>query len=169
MSSSKSQFNVLYRLFNRRRIIRNLEIFQDFIVIALMVCLLVDMVFLLVSVIQTLLQLQTADFKSFTSDILFLLILVELFRLLVVYLQEHRISVEVAVEVAIVSVIREVIVHGALEIEWRQMLAICFFLLVTGGLLLICHQNACSTDLAGNKPTLILKRSGSKNQHSEDE
>lgn len=42
----------------------------------------------------------------------------------------------VAVEVSIVSVLREVIIRGALEIPWQQILAVCAFLLVLGGLLL---------------------------------
>jgi uncharacterized membrane protein (DUF373 family) len=41
-----------------------------------------------------------------------LLILVELFRLLIIYLQEHRVSIGVAVEVSIVSVLREIIVKA---------------------------------------------------------
>lgn len=76
-------------------------------------------------------------FQGVTSDILFILILVELFRLLIIYLQEQRISVGVAVEVSIVSVLREVIIREVLEIPWQQILAICAFLLVLGGLLLI--------------------------------
>ncbi len=59
-----------------------------------------------------------------------MLILVELFRLLMVYLQEHSISVGVAVEVTIVSLLREIVVHGALEISWVNTLAICGLLFV---------------------------------------
>ena len=76
-------------------------------------------------------------FQNVTSDILFILILIELFRLLIIYLKEQRISIGVSVEVSIVSVLREVIIRGALEISWQQILAICAFLLVLGGLLLI--------------------------------
>lgn len=72
-----------------------------------------------------------------TADILFLLILVELFRLLIIYLQEQRISIGVAVEVAIVSALREVIVKGVLETDWSQVLATCAFLLVLGVLLVL--------------------------------
>src|ERR671932_2811643 len=77
------------------------------------------------------------DFQAVTSDILFLLILVELFRLLIIYLQEQRVSIGVAVEVAIVSVLREVIVRGVLETSWVQILAACAFLLVMGTLLVV--------------------------------
>ncbi len=65
-----------------------------------------------------------------------MLILVELFRLLIIYLQEQRVSIGVAVEVAIVSVLREVIVRGVLETNYSQVLATCAFLLVLGALLI---------------------------------
>lgn len=76
-------------------------------------------------------------FQNVTSDILFILILVELFKLLIIYLREQRISVGVAVEVTIVSVLREIIIRGALEIPWQQILSVCSLLLVLGILLLI--------------------------------
>lgn len=76
-------------------------------------------------------------FQNITSDILFILILVELFKLLIIYLREQRISVGVAVEVTIVSVLREIIIRGALEIPWQQILSVCSLLLVLGILLLI--------------------------------
>jgi uncharacterized membrane protein (DUF373 family) len=68
---------------------------------------------------------------------LFLLILVELFRLLIIYLQEHRVSIGVAVEVSIVSILREIIVHGILETPWTQVLSTCAFLIALGILLII--------------------------------
>jgi uncharacterized membrane protein (DUF373 family) len=77
------------------------------------------------------------EFQTVTSDILFMLILVELFRLLIIYLQEHRVSIGVAVEVSIVSVLREIIVRGVLETPWVQVLVACAFLIVLGALLVI--------------------------------
>ncbi|MEB3322416.1 MAG: phosphate-starvation-inducible PsiE family protein, partial [Synechococcaceae cyanobacterium] len=70
----------------------------------------------------------TLQFHAVTADILFILILVEVFRLLIIYLQEQRVSIGVAVEIAIVSVLREVIVRGVLETDWHQILAVCVFL-----------------------------------------
>jgi uncharacterized membrane protein (DUF373 family) len=63
------------------------------------------------------------------ADILFILVLIELFRLLIIYLEEHRVSVATMVEVGIVATLREVILKGAMQIEWRQMLVLCVFLL----------------------------------------
>ena len=77
------------------------------------------------------------NFQQVTADILFLLVLVELFRLLIIYLQEQRVSIGVAVEVCIVSVLREVIVRGVLETPWVQILSTGAFLIVLGVLLVV--------------------------------
>jgi uncharacterized membrane protein (DUF373 family) len=69
------------------------------------------------------------DFSAVIADILFILVLIELYRLLIIYLDEHRISVSTMVEVGIVSTLREVILKGALQIDWRQMLVLCAFVL----------------------------------------
>lgn len=55
-----------------------------------------------------------APISAITADILFILILVELFRLLIIYLLEQQVSIGVSVEIAILSVLREVIVNGVL-------------------------------------------------------
>lgn len=116
-------------------IIRALETVQDLIVISLCVGLFSFMVMQLREMVLSLLP--PLDLQNVTSDILFLLILVELFRLLIIYLQEHRVSIGVAVEVSIVSVLREIIVRGILETPWTQVLATCTFLLVLSVLLIV--------------------------------
>lgn len=117
------------------RVIYTLEAVQDLIVISLCIGLFSFMVMQLRELVFSLLP--PLDFHKVTSDILFLLILVELFRLLIIYLQEHRVSIGVAVEVSIVSVLRETIVRGVLETPWSQVLATCSFLLVLAVLLVV--------------------------------
>ncbi|BAZ53919.1 hypothetical protein NIES4103_66030 [Nostoc sp. NIES-4103] len=124
----------LYEI-NRGRIVRSLEFIQDVIVISLCIGLFSFMVLQVRDMFLSLLP--PLDFHVVTADILFLLILVELFRLLIIYLQEQRISIGVAVEVSIVSALREVIVKGILETNWSQVLATCAFLLVLGILLIL--------------------------------
>ena len=124
-----------YRWLNSNQVIRLLETVQDFIVICLCIGLFSFMVLQLREMFLS--MLPPLDFQPITSDILFLLILVELFRLLIIYLQEHRVSIGVAVEVSIVSVLREVIVRGVLETPWSQVLVACVFLVVLGALLVI--------------------------------
>lgn len=120
---------------NRDRIVRSLEMIQDLIVILLCIGLFSLMVLQTGHMFLSLLP--PLNYHLVTADFLFLLILVELFRLLIIYLQEHRVSIGVAVEVSIVSVLREIIVQGVLETTWYQVLAACAFLSVLGLLLVI--------------------------------
>lgn len=124
-----------YEQSNRNRMVRILETIQDLIVISLCIGLFFVMAIQLRAMFISLLP--PLNFKAVTSDILFLLILVELFRLLIIYLQEQRVSIGVAVEVSIVSVLREVIVRGVLEAHWSQILSACAFLLVMAVLLVV--------------------------------
>ena len=131
----KSLKMLLNNWFKKDRVIRNLEIVQDFIVISLCVGLFSVMLLRLGDMFFSVMHLHKS--QQIISDILFILIMVELFRLLVIYLREHRISLGAAVEVAIVSALREVILYGILEIQLNQIIGVCSFLIVLGGLLLI--------------------------------
>lgn len=124
-----------YSWFNKSWIVRALETIQDLIVVSLCIGLFSVMAIQLRALFISLLP--PLNFKAVTSDILFLLILVELFRLLIIYLQEQRVSIGVAVEVSIVSALREVIVRGVLETPWSQILSACAYLLVMGALLIV--------------------------------
>ena len=121
--------------FSRNHVVKALEMVQDLIVVSLCIGLFCVMVIQLRAMFISLLP--PLNFHDVTADILFLLILVELFRLLIIYLQEQRISIGVAVEVAIVSVLREVLVRGILEVPWTQVLATCAFLLALAFLLVV--------------------------------
>ena len=121
-----------YEWLKRNQIVRVLETVQDLFVISLCIALFALMAIQLREMFFELLP--PLDFPGVTSDILFLLILVELFRLLIIYLQEQRVSIGVAVEVevSIVSVLR-----GVLETSWIQILAACAFLIVMAALLVV--------------------------------
>ncbi len=124
-----------YKFLNSRGVIQILEFIQDLIIISLCIGLFSFMAMQLREMFVSLLP--PLNFPRVTADILFLLILVELFRLLIIYLQERRVSIGVAVEVSIVSVLREIIVKGILETPWSQVLATCSFLLVLAVLLVV--------------------------------
>jgi uncharacterized membrane protein (DUF373 family) len=104
-----------------------LEFTQDIIVFCLCAMLLVTMGIKLFHLGRLLIQ--GTDFSLVVGDILFILVLVELFRLLLIYLEEHRVSVATMVEVGIVATLREVILLGALHIEWEHLLVVCAFIL----------------------------------------
>lgn len=123
-----------YQLFRRPQLVQSLEAVQDLIAVSLCLGLFCVMALQLRQIFTSLLG--KPEFHAITADILFILILVELFRLLIIYLQEQRVSIGVSVEIAIVSVLREVIVRGVLETDWRQILAVCLFL-ATAALLMV--------------------------------
>lgn len=129
--SSKQRSSLL----NLNIIVQSLELIQDFIVICLCLGLFSFMVLQIREMFLSLLP--PVQFQAVTADILSLLIWVELFRLLIIYLKEQRVSIGVAVEVAIVSVLREIIVRGVLETNSTQVLAACGFLLVLGVLMVV--------------------------------
>lgn len=123
-----------HQTFRRPQIVQSLEAVQDLIAVSLCMGLFCVMALQLKGIFSSLLI--TPQFHAITADILFILILVELFRLLIIYLQEQRVSIGVSVEIAIVSVLREVIVKGVLETEWQQIFAACLFL-ATAALLMV--------------------------------
>lgn len=113
---------------SRNRSLRKyLELVQDIIVLGLCAGLFIAMLVKLFHLGKSLLS--GTDFSLVIADILFILVLIELFRLLIIYLEEHRISVATMVEVGIVATLREVILTGAMQVDWRQMLVLSAFLL----------------------------------------
>jgi uncharacterized membrane protein (DUF373 family) len=113
---------------------RTLENLQDVIAFLLMGLLLVLSLQALWRLARMAL-LEAAATPQVLSEIVFVLILTELYRLLIFYLREHRISVALMVEVALVSILREVMLEGAHEYEWPRLLGLSLFLTVLGGLL----------------------------------
>lgn len=113
---------------------RALENVQDVVVILVMVALLALSLQAMWRLGRTAV-VEVAPVSHVLSDVIFLLILTELYRLLIYYLREHRISVALAVEVTLVSVLREVMLNGAHEFEWHRLAALSLLLSVLGGLL----------------------------------
>jgi uncharacterized membrane protein (DUF373 family) len=130
---------------------RTLENLQDVVASLLMLV-------LLVLSLQALWRLarmavfEAAAPPQLLSEVVFVLILMELYRLLIFYIRELRISVALTVEVALVSTLREVMLKGALEFEWYRLVAISLLLLVLGGLLAMerwmgrCRSEMSETD-----------------------
>jgi uncharacterized membrane protein (DUF373 family) len=115
------------------RLRRYLELTQDIIVLGLCAMLFVAMLIKLFQLGN--LMLHGTDFSALVGDVLFILVLIELFRLLLIYLEEHRFSVSTMVEVGIVSTLREIILKGPMEADWRQLLVLCVFILSLGAVL----------------------------------
>ena len=116
---------------NRRHLVRSvLEFVQDLIVIGLCVGIFAAMVIKLLHLGRALMG--GTDFSQVLADIMFILVLMELFRLLLIYLEEHRVSISTMVEVGIVAAIREALLIGALHVNWLQLLVLCAFILTLG-------------------------------------
>lgn len=160
----KSRFLFCDRWLDRHTIVRNMEAIQDLIVIILCLGLFTLMIVQLWGIFMAIVR--SLDYKYVTAKVLFVLILVELFRLLIVYLQEHSISVGVAVEVTIVSLLREVIVHGALEISGVQTAAICGLLVSLGALLIVCAKTPHMDCLSANTKICPVNQEGNQRRFS---
>lgn len=113
---------------------RALESTQDVIVVAL-----IFVLFVLMG--RTLAQLardtvaEHLDFRTVIAEVLFMLVMVELVRLLLVYIREHHVAVDFMVELGIVSTLREVVLYGVVELPWAQIVALSSFLIALGILL----------------------------------
>lgn len=113
---------------------RTLEMVQDVIVVALMLVLFAIMGRTLIRLVR-----DTAaphlDFRTVIAEVLFVLVMVELVRLLLIYLREHHVAVDAVVEVGIASTLREVVLRGVVELDWQHIVALSVFLLALGSLL----------------------------------
>lgn len=122
-----SQQEVLYRrvhdVFRK-----TLETIQDLIIIALAVIVFYVSIKVLLNIIFEISH--AFEFKRVVSEILYIMILVETYRMLIVYLKEHRVAVSFMAEIALVAVLREVILTGALEIEPMTLAMATLFILV---------------------------------------
>lgn len=136
--SIKSKSRSYEQRFSLKRMFRNLDRLQDLVVFGCGILLVFKMMLILADIFFALKAGE--NLKIITAQSLFLLILVELFRLLAVYLEHHRIFVGIAVEVAVVSVLREIIVEGLIHMNALHVFAVCSFLLVLAILMYVSYK-----------------------------
>ena len=113
---------------------RFLEPAQDLLVLGLGLTLFGLMVRTLVGLSQEVVT-PAIDFRAVIAEVLFMLVMVEVLRLLIVYLQEHRVAVDFMVELGIVSTLREIVLRGVVDLQWAQVVALSLFILALGALL----------------------------------
>jgi uncharacterized membrane protein (DUF373 family) len=113
---------------------RLLEPAQDLLVLGIGLALFGLMSRTLVRLIREIFK-PTLDFRGVIAEVLFMLVMVEVVRLVIIYLSEHRVAVDFMVELGIVSTLREVVLRGVTELAWQQVLAMTGFLLALGALL----------------------------------
>lgn len=112
---------------------RTFEIAQDAIVASLCVILLGVMAYAL-WILGRIAFVELRPPADVLSQIALLLVLVELFRSLIYYLHQHRVSVTLMLEVAIVSEVREILLYPPVDIGPR-VYGNALLLAVLGGLL----------------------------------
>lgn len=117
-----------------RLVRRFLEPALDVLIVALALGLLGVMIRALITLGAELIA-PNISFRGVMSEALFLFLLVEVQRLIIIYLRDHHVSVDMMVEVTIVAVLREIVLLNALAIEPLHLLAITLFLLALGTLL----------------------------------
>lgn len=113
---------------------RTLETLQD-VIVSLVLLLLLILSLRSIWRLGRMTLLEEASTSQLLSEIVLVLILAELYRLLIFYLSDHRISVALTIEVALVSTLRELMVKGAYDFEGLRLLGISLLLVVLGGLL----------------------------------
>lgn len=113
---------------------RFLEPAQDLLVLGIGITLFGLMVRTLISLIRQIFQ-PKLEVRQLIAEVLFMLVMVEVVRLVIIYLKEHRVAVDFMVELGIVSTLREIVLRGVTELGWQQVAALTFFLLALGALL----------------------------------
>lgn len=109
------------------------EVILDFILIGLVI-----VSFILIGKTIYLLGVsiyETTNISFVISEIMFIFILIETVRLLIIYLEYHRVAVDTMVEIAIVSILRELILKGILHVEPIVLASASLFIVVLGLLL----------------------------------
>ncbi len=69
------------------------------------------------------------NFRDIAANLIYVFVLIELFRLMIFYLEEQRIRLGTIIEVAIVSILREIIMEGIMVLTWDRILAVCALIL----------------------------------------
>lgn len=121
-------------LTRRLGIRRLIEPLQDILVVVLALVLFGTMVRVILQLSSEVVSARL-NFRTILAEALFVLVLIELQRLLIVYLRDHHVSVDVMVEATIVGVLREVLLFGAIEIDAMRLIALTVFVLALGALL----------------------------------
>ena len=114
-----------------RRMLEHLQDVVAFLLMALLLALAVQTLWR----VARMAFVDAAPTNHLLSEIIFVLILMEVYRLLIFYLREHRVSVVLTVEVALISTLQELMLKGAHEFEWPRLVALSLLLVVLGGLL----------------------------------
>ena len=111
------------------------ELTMDLILVGLVLVAFFFIVRTIYSLGEYLFRSAMLDIAFVVSEVMFVFILIEVVRLLILYLEFHRVAVDTMVEITIVAVLREVILNGVIQTTPVTLGAISLFILVLGALL----------------------------------
>jgi uncharacterized membrane protein (DUF373 family) len=117
-----------------RAVRRGLESTQD-VIAALLAAILFGIMLRALWILALHVLAPTLSFRVVIAEALFILVLIELQRLLIIYLRDHHVSVDVMVEISLVAALREVALQGIVEVDAVRLLAVTSFVLALGVLL----------------------------------
>ena len=109
---------------------KHVEIIMDLILIGL-----IGVTFILIAKSIYLLWMSLyheTNIHQVLSEIMFIFILIEVVRLLIIYLEFHKVALDAIIEIAIASALRELILKGILEVEPVILAGVSLFILVLG-------------------------------------
>lgn len=92
------------------------------------------------------------------SEFLFIFILIEVMRILIIYIEHHHVSVDIMVELTIVAILREIIIKGAAELETVKMAGLSLLIAVLGLLLKFGNIRSRVGDAASYEPFFRSKQ-----------
>lgn len=116
------------------------DAFRKYIEIAMDLILIGLVIVILVFTIKTIYLLGTiiyheTNIPHVISEFLFIFILIEVLRILIIYIEFHHVSVDIMVELAIVAILRELILHGIIEMDTIKLAGVSLLITVLGLLL----------------------------------
>ena len=134
---------------------RLMELLQDAVVVLLNATLL-GMSFVFLYRVWTEL-VAFGDLQEGLSNIIFVVITVELYRLSVHYLRYHRVDLNILVEVGVSAIIQKVILVGVDELTMQQLVGISLILLALGAILGVhMHERRYGNLLASTDADTIV-------------
>ena len=86
------------------------------------------------------------------SNIIFVVITIELYRLLVYYLKYHRVDLNILVEVGVSAIIQKVILVGVDKYSMQQLVGISLILVSLGAILWVDLRGSQRTGPRGRSP-----------------
>lgn len=110
-----------------------IEVTMDLILVGLV---LVTFIFIMKTIyLLGLVIYKETNIPHVISEFLFIFILIEIMRILIIYIEFHHVSVDIMVELAIVAILREIMIKGAIELETMKVAGISLLIAVLGLLL----------------------------------